>query len=210
MWYLGGQTIVAAGWVGPRAVYVDFVSEYTSGWHWQLYAGRTLIGVTAASTSRQVVGQLVVDDAPAPLTLVRVDAANRTTNYGDLIPRQPWNRYALAWTASSYPADADHFQITGSPAAGEAVSDDNVIARVPFRGDGDYRFALPPLATAGEWDFRITPRDNALPSGNAGTPTDVSITAEIPPADLPLDDGGNRFTLAVEAGDLVAAFSYPE
>lgn len=209
MWFLGGHTIVAAGWVGPRAVFVDFVAEYTTGWHWQLYAGRTLIGVTPASTSRRVVGQLVVSDAPAPLTLVRVDSANRTTDYGALIPRQPWNRFSLLWTAADYPADAHHFDITGSPAAGESIDSSNVIAREPFRGNGNYRFNLAPLPTAGVWEFRITPRDNALPLGNAGTPDDVTITAEIAPADLPIDEDGNRFDLAVDDGDLVATFDYP-
>lgn len=209
MWYLGGHTIVAAGWVGPRAVYVDFVSQYTAGWHWQLYAGRKLIGATTSSTARMVTGQLIVDDAPAPLTLVRVDAANRTTDYGDLLPVLPWNRFILLWTVSGYPADAHHFDVLQSPAAGEPVDTDEPIARVPFRGNGSYNYPPAPLPTAGEWNFRIVPRDNALPLGNAGTATDISITAAIAPADVPFDADGNRFSLSVDEGDLVAAFSYP-
>ncbi len=209
-WFLGGQTIVGAGWVGPRAVVVDFVSEYTSGWHWQLYAGRTLIGVTLSSASRQVVGQLIVDAVPAPLTLIRVDAANRTTDFGALLPAVPWNRYRLNWSVESYPGDTAHFDILASPAAGEAVDETEPVARVPFRGDGDYSHSLNPFPTAGDWDFRIVPRDNALPLGNAGTPTDITITAETPPPDLAIDSDGNRFTLTVDDGELVAAFSYPE
>lgn len=208
-WYLGGQTIVGAGWVGPRAVYVDFVSDEDGGWHWQLYAGRTMIGVTQSSASRQVVGQLIADEAPATLTLVRVDAANRTTDYGALLPEVPWHRYRLNWTATSYPADTSHFDILASPSAGEAV-DSEPVARVPFRGNGDYSFSPSPFPSAGDWAFRIVPRDNALPLGNAGTATDVTITAALPPADLPLDSDGNRFTLTVDAGDLIAAFAYPE
>lgn len=210
MWYLGGQTIVGAGWVGPRAVYVDFVSEYTVGWHWQLYAGRTLIGVSTTSASRQVVGQLIADEAPAPLMLIRVDAANRSTNFGTLLPEAPWHRYRLNWTATSYPADTSHFDVLASPAAGEPVDDSEPVARVSYRGDGDYSFTPAPLPTAGEWNYRIVPRDNALPLGNAGTATDITIEAAMAPPDLPIDTDGNRFTLTVEAGDLVAAFSYPE
>lgn len=63
LWYLGGHTIVGVGWEGPRAVRVDFVSQYLTGWQWQLYAGRKLIGVTTLPTARSVVGQLLVDDA---------------------------------------------------------------------------------------------------------------------------------------------------
>jgi hypothetical protein len=210
--YLGGHTITAAGWNGPRAVFVDFVSQYLTGWHWQLYAGRSLIGVTHSPTARRVAGQLLADEAPASLTLIRVDGASRLTDYGSLLPDVPWNRYALEWEPSGYAADASHWDLTASPAAGEAVDDTNLIARIEYTGDKPYRFVLPPLPTAGEWIYRLTPRDNALPLGNAGTAANVTITAELPPPDFALQDGGNRFTLSVDAdaGELVAAFAYAE
>ena len=209
MFFLGGHTIVAAGWAGPRAVFVDFVSQYSTGWHWQLYAGRTLIGVTPASSARRIIGQLVVDTAPAALTLIRVDAANRTTDYGALLPAVPWHRYRIRWSVSSFPADTSHFDVLAGPAAGEPV-DAEPVARVPFRGDGDYSHVPAPFPTAGDWSFQIVPRDNARPMGNAGTPTDIVISAALPPADLAFDGNGNRFSLTVDAGDLVAAFTYPE
>ena len=208
-WYLGGQTPIAAGWVGPRAVYVDFTSSITRGWHFQLYAGRKLIGVTSTTTARRVVGQLVVSDAPAPLTLIRVRSSERTTDFGPQLPRLPWNRFVLVWSAADYPADAHHFRITAAREAGGAVDDTNELALVEYLGDIAYRHALPPLPTAGTWRYRISPRDDARPAGNAGTPTDVTIVAEVPPADFSLDDHGNRFTLTVDAGDLVASFTYP-
>lgn len=207
-WYLGGHTYVGVGWDGPQAVRVDFVSDYLTGWHWQLYAGRKLIGVTSLPTARRVVGQLLVDDAPAQLLLLRVAAASRLTDFGQVIPAEAFHRYAIEFTVSGAQPDTHHFDITGSTAAGGSVDDTNLIARVEYRGDMVYRQPLPALATGGAWTFRVTPRDDALPLGNAGTPTDVTITAELPPADLALLDDGNRFTLAVDAGDLVAAFTY--
>lgn len=208
--YLGGHTITAAGWDGPRAVFVTFVSDYLAGWHWQLYAGRTLIGATHSPTARRVVGQVLADDAPATLTLIRVDAANRLTDYGASLPDVPTHRFALEWTATGYPADASHWDLTGNTAAGGDVDDANLIARIEYRGDFGYRFELPPLPTAGEWKYRLTPRDNALPSGNAGTAANITIDAELPPPDFALQSDGNRFTLTVDegAGELVAGFAY--
>lgn len=206
--YLGGMTIVKAGWLGQRSLFVEFVSDYTSGWLWQLYANRTLIGRTSSPRERRVVGQLLDAAVPAPLTLLRVDSANALTDYGASLPAQPWNRFALEWTAAGYPSDAHHFEVTGSLEAGEAVDADNVLANIPFTGNGPYRFVLPPLASAGDWSFAITPRDDALPAGNAGTVEEVTITAAVPPPDLPFDDEGDRFTLSAEAGVVTAAFSY--
>lgn len=208
MYYLGGMTITKTGWLGPQAVFVDFVSTYTTGWLWQLYANRSLIGHTVAPTERRVVGQLQPSDSPAPLTLVRVDPANARTNYGASLPALPWNRYALQWSAASYPADADHFEITGATVAGGAVDSENVIGNVPCIGDGAYQFVLPPFRTAGTWTFSITPRDDASPSGNAGTASTVAIAVAVPPPDLEFQADGNRFTASIAAGVLTVGFSY--
>lgn len=208
MFYLGGMTIVKAGWLGQRSVFVEFVSQYTTGWLWQLYANRTLIGRTSSPRERRVVGQLVDADVPAPLTLIRVDTANALTNYGASLPNVPWNRFALEWSASAYPSDAHHFEVTGSSEAGGAVDTTNVLANVPFAGNGPYRFVLPPITAPGDWSFAITPRDDAMPAGNAGTVEEVTITAAVPPPDLAFDADGNRFTLSAEAGVVTAAFEY--
>lgn len=208
MYFLGGHTITKAGWAGPRAVYVEFVSQYTSGWVWQLYAGRKRIGSTLVPADRRVVGQLIVDDAPAPLTVVRVDIANRLTDYGPQLPEMPWHRFLLQWSAASYPADTDRFIITASSAPGEAADANNVLAEPQFIGDGDYQLVLPPLPQSGAWTYRITPVDNALPDGNTGTPEDVTVTAEVPPADLAMQSDGNRFTAAVSGGVLTVSFGY--
>lgn len=207
MWFLGGMTIVAAGWLGPRAVYLDFVSQYTADWLWQLYANRRMIGTTVRPGERRIVGQLIPIDSPAPLTLVRVPVAERLVDHGADLPVQPWNQYRLEWEAESYPPDTSHFDLTGSLVVDGPVNDANVIARIPFRGDAEYGFDLPPLAQAGDWSFRITPRDNAKPLGNAGTASDVTITARIPPRDV-VASSGQRFTLAAASGTLTADFVY--
>lgn len=208
-YYLGGMTPFKTGWLGPRAVFVEFASDLTDSVY-QLYAGRKLIGSTISPRERRVSGQLLVDDAPCPLTVVRVPSANRLTDYGPLLPAQPFNRFALEWAAAGYPADAKCFEITASLVAGDPADPDNVLARVEYIGDRSYRFQLPPLPSGGVWTYRITPRDDALPSGNAGTATDVEVDAVLPPADLEMDDDGNRFSLALSAGELTASFEYAE
>jgi len=210
MYFLGGMTIVGVGWAGPHAVYVDFASDYVTDWHWQLYANRTLIGISDDPSDRRVIGQLRAAAAPAPLTLVRVSSDSRQTDYGAELPSQAWNQYTLAWAASGYPSDADHFEITGSTEPGGSVDADNVLGRVPFGGNRSYQFPLEPFDMGGIWTFRITPRDNALPSGNAGTPSDVAITVAVPPADVVMDDDGNRFSLSVAGGELTVGFEYGE
>ena len=205
--FLGGHTIIKAGWAGPQAVYVDFRTSHTGDWLWQLYANRRLVGATQVPSVRRCIGQLRSDGAHAPLTLIRVDADNVLTDYGPQLPRQPWNQFTLAWMAAGYPADANHFQITGAVVAGGAVEPTNEIALVPFVGDGPYSFRLPPIGAAGLWPFALTPRDDAEPAGNAGNVLEVTINALVPP-DVRFDADGNRFTLSAVDGCVTASFSY--
>jgi hypothetical protein len=205
--FLGGFQIVDAGWSGANAVFVDFATESTAEL-FQLYAGRTLIGSTSRPAERRVIGQLFASDIPYPLSVVRVAIADRLTDFGPRLPRWPWNRFRLAWSASSAPADTHHFDVTASPAAGQPVDSNNLVARVPFYGDGDYGFQPSAIDASGIWTFAITARDNALPLGNAGTPAEVAVHALVPPPDVAFDDAGNRFDLSVAAGSLVAEFAY--
>lgn len=206
--YFGGMTPYRTGWLGPRAVYVDFLSEYTSGWLFQLYAGRRLIGATASPRERRVSGQLLVEDAPCPLTLLRVRPGLRWRDFSSHLPRLAWNRYVLQWQVDAYPPDAKAFEITSSRIAGEPVDPSHVLALVPYAGNRQYEFPLPPIASSGVWVYRLTPRDDAEPSGNAGDSVDVTIDAVVPPADVRLDDAGQRFSLEVVDGELTATFHY--
>lgn len=205
--FLGGFAITFIGWAGPNAVDVRF-STLETGWLYQLYAGRTRIASTQLSTERRLVGQLFPDDTPTPLTVVRVSVADRLTNFGPRLPAWPWNRFRLAWSASSYPADTRYWDILASPAAGEAVDANNLVGRVLFAGDGDYQFAAPPLASSGEWTYRVTPRDQTFPAGNAGDSEEVAVNALVLPKDVTEDADGNRFSLIAAGGNLVAAFEY--
>lgn len=81
------------------------------------------------------------------------------------------------------------------------------VARVPFLGNTDYRFLLPPLTAGGAWEYAVVPRDGSLPEGNAGTPATVTIDAAVYPPDLTRQGDGSRFSIAVDAGDLVLGFT---
>jgi hypothetical protein len=203
--FLGGFQIVDAGWLGPNAVYVDLDTSYSDKLY-QLYAGRTLIGL---SSTTRIVGQLVPSASPPPLVVVAVEPANQSVDYGPLLPFAPSDRYQLDWETSGSPADMDHFLITGSDAPGDAVDPDHVVARVAWIGDGSYSVDLPPLGQCGVWNFEVVPYDNAEPDGNAGTGATVSVTAVVPPPDLVPDALGNRFEAAMSGSDLVFSFNYP-
>lgn len=208
MWFLGGMTVVGVGWAGTQAVWMDFVSQYTSGWRWQLYANRQLIGVTDAPGERRIIGQLPPSDIPFPLTLIRVAEANALTDYGPELPRQPWNRYRLRWTAPGLDADTDHFDVIGAIGPGGAADASLVLARVPYVGNIAYGFELSSLTESGQWQFAIVPRDDAQPLGNAGTITTVDVDAVVMPPDVQMDDDGNRFSLSAVGGVATASFVY--
>jgi len=207
-WFLGGMTIVGVGWAGAQAVWMDFESQYTSGWRWQLYANRTLIGITDAPGERRIIGQLPPTDIPFPLTLIRVREADALTDYGDEIPPQPWNRYRLRWTAPGVDADTDHFDVIGATGPGEAADASLVLARVPYVGDIAYSHELVSVTESGTWQFGIVPRDNALPLGNAGTISTVDVEAVVMPPDVQLDDDGNRFSLSSVGGLVTVDFAF--
>jgi hypothetical protein len=155
--FLGGFDIVDSGWLGPNAVYVDIDTSY-SGKLYQLYAGRTRIGLSGTT---RIVGQLQPSPSPPPLVVVAVEPANQSVDYGPLLPAWPSDRYELEWSTADSPADMDHFLVTGSDAPGDAVDPNNVLARVAFIGDGPYALDLPPLGQCGVWQFTVTPYDNA-------------------------------------------------
>jgi hypothetical protein len=213
MYFLGGMTPIAAGWVNPMVVYVDFVSQYDEGWLWQLYSNRTLIGATGIQSERRVYGQVVASDLPSPLTLVRVDHDNVLTDYGPFLPHPPWlpsNGYRMEWNSAGMSADTDHFDIIRSSAAGEAIDLTNVLGRVPFTGDGDYTFELPAFSENGTWAVGLVPRDGTFPLGNPGATVQESIIVATPPPDVVIQEDGSRFSVVIAGGILTANFVYPE
>lgn len=207
--FLGGHKILRIAWDGQHALGVEFSSVYTDRYY-QLYVGRHLAGVTRSVGDRRVVGQAEPNLIPAPVLLLAVELSERNTDFGADLPERPWNQYRLDWSATSYPADAAWFDITGSRNAGEASDPTNLLARIPYVGDLAYRFDLPPLAAGGEWEYTLTPRDDALPEGNAGTADSVTIDARVYPPDVAPRDDGTRFAIAASGGVLTATFEYQE
>lgn len=206
-WQLGGFTLTRAGWAGPLAVYLDFVAE-ASGFFYQLYANRSLIGSTDSPGERRIVGLVPPSEIPAPLTVIRVAPSQLLTDFGPELPPVPWNRFRLRWSAGGFPPDSDHFDIDVAPAPSSPFDPELVVARVPFIGNGEYQFELPPIAGSGLWQYAVVPRDNAKPLGNAGTAAVVNILALVPPPDVAQDDDGHRFTVSAAGGVLTAAFEY--
>ncbi len=207
--FLGGLQITSMRWGGMHSLGVNFLSVYTDRYV-QIYSGRKLVGVTSSLSATRVVGQVDPSRCPPPITLLAVLVADRLTDFGPQLPRRPWNTFRLDWSAVDYPDDSKWFDVTGSEAAGEPASADNLLAQVEFVGDADYSFELPPLESGGAWEYTITPRDDALPLGNPGTPDSVSIDARVYPPDVTLRSDGKRFLASVEDGVLTVAFGYQE
>ena len=205
---MGGLQVTDLNWVGQHTLEVRFVTNLLNRFY-QLYAGRRLVGVTDSTTTRRIRGQVMPTDVPAPMTVLAVTPDDRLTDFGPQLPSRPWNRYRLDWSATSYPADSRFFDLASSPAAGEDVDAANVLARIEYVGDVAYSFDLPELTTGGLWKYRLTPRDNALPLGNAGTAAEVEIAALVYPADLVLRSDGNRFAAAVASATVNISFTYP-
>lgn len=205
---LDGVWIKSIGWMGRRSLIVEFGTIYTDRLH-QIYAGRCLIGHTRHVAERRIVFQFnPTSGTPAKLMLAAVSDGEGTVDYGDKFGRLPANRYVLSWSASGYPADADHFEITGSTEPGGEADPENVLKRLHFTGDGDYTWETPYLDGSGQHKFKITPRDNCTPAGNAGTATEVTVYSLLPPPDVAFRDDGSRFLLTEDAGEVSIEFEY--
>lgn len=205
---MGGLQLTAMQWTGPHTLEVKFVTNLVDRF-FQLYAGRRLVGVTESMTARRVRGQVMPTRISAPMTVLAVTPPDRLTDFGPLLPPRPWNRYLLDWNAEDFPADSRFFDLTSSPAADQEIDDSRVLARIEYVGDVSYSFDLPELTSGGLWKYRLTPRDNALPLGNAGTVATVEIAALVYPVDLLRNAAGERFTAEVEAGVVNLSFVYP-
>ena len=154
---LDGVWIKSIGWAGRRSLMVEFGTIYENRLH-QLYAGRCLVGHTRRISERRIIFQFnPTTGTPATLMLAAVSDGEGSVEYGDRFGRLPANRYVLRWSASSYPADADHFEITGSTEPGGEVDPENVLKRLQFVGDGVYEWETPYLDGSGQHKFRITP-----------------------------------------------------
>lgn len=208
--FLGGFALTGAEWLGTHALRITWSTTYGSDYHYQLYAGRTLIGVTTSTTQRQLVAQLQPSDWSQVLQLVAVTTANRLTDYGSLLPLRPYNRVRLVFTAAGMPSDTKWIEITSGTAAGEAVDTDNVLALLPFAGNRVYSWRSDPLAGSGTWNFAVAARDERPPGGNRGTALALSAAVLSSPPDVVPNSSGQRLTVTVADQEATITFTEPD
>ncbi|NOX55576.1 MAG: hypothetical protein GXP27_14285, partial [Planctomycetes bacterium] len=127
------------------------------------------------------------------------------------LPVRPTNLYRLTWSANGYPSDTKGFRITASRQAGQAPDPTNVLGTVNWIGNGNYSFNIPARAInrSGQWQFDITPFDDAHPNGNPGTAARVTINAQVYPPDVLRLSDGQRFDINESGGIAIVSFTYP-
>ena len=213
--YLGGHAMLSAAWSGPSSLRVRFSTTYGTTYLYQLYAGRTLVGVTESESERTVVGEFSPSVWPQWLQLLAVTRANQLTDYGSTLPPRPYNRCALAWTvAADANTDNKFIDIVSGTAPGGAVVQTNLLKRLEYAGPGNYAWTTLPVAGSGTWNFEVSQRDNKLGStkwpGNEGTALAIQATNVLStPPDFARNTSGQRFTVSVSGGVATVGVTYP-
>ncbi len=197
--YLGGCSIDRAEWLSARSLRVWFTTTHGSDLCYQVYAGRELAGWTEYTTDRNLTANVIPNNWPQHLTLLAVTPANRQTDYGSQLPLRPYNRAKLQWSASSYPSDAEFFDVTAGTEVGGLVDAANLLARIPFGADGDYEYITDPMPGTGIWNFEIAGRDNRPGGGNLGSGEAVSADLLSHPPDVTPNADGTRFSVSVSS-----------
>lgn len=207
--YLGGFRIVACGWISAHALAVQIESSYGDSYLYQLYAGRTLVGVSAHPSQRVIVGSVDPSDWPEHITVLAIEPAQRFTDYGADLPLRPYNRVRLRFSTASWPTDSKSIELAAGTEVDGAVDPDNILVRTAYDGDHDYEIFSPPMPGSGQWNFEIAGRDNRPDEGNRGTALAVSKTVLAHPPDVVLQDDNSRFSVAIAAGTATITFENP-
>lgn len=205
--YLGGLRITALEWVGTHSLLCSFTSTWGSAYQYQLYAGRTLAGVTPAPEARTVQGVVRPSLWPQHIRIVAVTSANRLTDYGYDLPPRPYNRVELSYTLGAS-ADAKYVDITGGTVPGGAVDSDNLLDRRPYKA-GAQSLRTKPLEGTGTWNFEVASRDDKPPLGNLSDPLEIAAAIRAHPPDVVQDVSGNRLSAEVAGGVLSVSFTEP-
>ena len=203
--YAGGHQLLRAVWTGPRALRVTFSSTYGTTYHYQVYAGRTLAGVTKAPSERSIIAQVPPSLYPQPLQLLAVTAGNRNTDYGSPLPLRPYNKARLRFASSAW-TDAKYIDVTRGSTAGGAVSSANLVRRILFDTNRTYEVVTDPLPGSGTWNFEIVGKDAV---GNVGTELEQSVTVVAMPPDVTLNSSGNRLTVSVASQTATIGYTRP-
>lgn len=204
---LGGFSITSAVWISQGALRIDYESNYT-GVLYQVYAGRTLVGVSDTAASTFVVAAVFASHWPQWITLLAVEPDDRLTDYGPQLPLRAYNRARLLWDTSGWNDDARYSEIAASPAPDDPVDETNVISLEEFDTDGSHTFLTDPLPGSGVWSFEIAGRDKRPPDGNRGDELELSTPLLSTPPDCLLHGDGTRLTASVAAGVLTLGFDY--
>ena len=201
--YLGGLRITNAAWLSTTGLRVDFVTNYDDRYY-QLYAGRTLVGVTQAIDDTHVVAVLKPSLYPQYLQLVAVEQGQQQTDFGAQLPQRPYNKVRLGFLTAF--TAAEFVRVTASPAPGQPVSAANILENILFDTDRAYTYVSPPLSGSGTWEFEAAGIDLA---GNIGEPLPFTAAGllAIPP-DLQLRADGRRLTSQSVDGITTISFSY--
>lgn len=194
-------------WSGRHALTVEISTSYVDRYV-QVYAGRRLAGVSQYPGQNRVVAQVEPTHCPTPIYIVLAETADRLTDFGALLPRRPFNRYRFGWAAESFPADSRWFAIFGSPAAGDDVDYDTVLAKVEYLGDSTYYFDLPAVNDCGTRTYGIQSLDDALPDGNASAAGELGIETLVYPPDVAIDEDNQRLQASIAGGVLTVGFAY--
>lgn len=207
---LGGLQMTDAVYVSPTSIRVTFSTTYDDQLY-QLYAGRKLIGSTGDLSERAITAQLQPSLYPQHLCIVAVDPANRFTDYGDLLPKRPYNRVRIRFTTSASPSDMKFLDVLGADEPGG--DPETLIERVPFDVDRQYEVLTPPLPGTGNWPFQVKGRDDK-PSGDTDSPGNVGPALDLdedvlayPPDVVMAGPNSPRFTVTIESGVATAFFT---
>lgn len=207
---LGGTRILDAAWLSAQGIAVRFTSSFAADRFYQLYAGRSLIGVTASPSEREIRGVLVPSIWPQPIQIVAVTPDGRTTDFGSTLPPRPYNRVKLGWTTTGWEGDVRKIDVAAGTEPDGAVDPDNVLERLLFDEDRTYALITPPLAGSGEWNFEIAGRDGTEPLGNRGDPLEASQFINAHPPDVVLQRDGSRLEVTVASQIATVEFEYAD
>lgn len=195
-------------WVGPNELLVPFTSTYGTARFHQLYAGRTLVGVTSNPSDREVRAIVEPSHYGQPLQLVAVEPLERLEDVGSFLPPRPYNKAKLEWDAENY-SDCEAFEVTAGTEPGGAVDATNILKRVLFDRNRRYEYVTPPLDGSGTWNFEVTPYDTAELDGNAGTALAIQVTGVLAhPPDVAFQSDGSRLAGEIAGGVITIDFDY--
>jgi len=205
-----GFEITGVDALSDSSIRVRFTSVYDDAYLYQLYVGRTLVGVTDGPLDRSVIGQYFPGTYPETIQLLAVDPSDRTTDYGEDLPDRPYNRVKITYSTASMTADTELVEVSSGTEPEGAVDEDNIIATDFYPGSGTFSLVTDPLGPGGTWNFEVAGRDGTEPEGNRGTALELSATIKAHPPDLEPDVNGDRFTVEAVAGTLTLSYALPE